>query len=213
MAPRHLRGDLVTESVRCDARGFQRGHQLGAFDVVLVGHALDFVVDFLGGRLEVEILLLFLNVADFLHLQMLVHEVSQRLLLHFGDVLVGGLHAGGDHQEQHPLAQVIGGDHFVIDHRSHAFPELPANRLRRRRRTRVSCLSARGGGQGHCGGDAEDQIAGQTHENRRPIRRRAESGYRDPSREFLAAGLPSVPPNVVSVRRKAIELEGPIVAL
>ena len=51
---------------------------------------------------------------DLLELESLVDQAAQSFALEFRRVLFGGLNARGDDQQQHPLLQVVGGDHLVI---------------------------------------------------------------------------------------------------
>src|SRR6202007_2529751 len=92
-------------------------------ELVLPGDVVDFVLDFLVVDLDVKFLHL-------LRLQVLVDQGAQGLLLDRRQVLFGRLHAGGGDQQQHSLAQVVGGDDLVVDEGDHALGQsAPLRRL------------------------------------------------------------------------------------
>ncbi len=129
--PADLDAHLVAQGVEAQPHPGELGLQLVEARVVVLGQLLQGIVDLVLVGDDLELLIL-LHPVELLHLQMLIDEGAQRLLLDLRHVLGGGRHAGGEDQEQGPLAQVIGGDHVVVDESRDAAGKRGASRRRGR---------------------------------------------------------------------------------
>ncbi len=134
--PADLHLELVAKRLDVEPDAGELTPEFSQGGVVLLGQLGESFVDLivLGDDLE---LLFLLELAHLLHLDVLVHQGAQRLVLHLRHVLLRGRDAGGDDQQKHALAQVVGRDDVVVDQGGHAAADLRDRPgLGRRRRDR-----------------------------------------------------------------------------